>query len=136
MKPRLEKALLEDAGGPAQELLSHHEGSILIQPNEDWPRDVVEMLTSINKQIWDEQLSLAGLCRELRISRGSIAGRFARYVGESPKRYVLGRRVFAARDLIDQLDISAAEAAAWVGFRHASSLRKALSRSSKSNSGI
>ena len=70
----------------------------------------------------DGDLTLEAMARELRISALYLPRAFKAAIGQSPHRYVLGRRVERAKDLLRNTDSSIADVALSAGFSSQSHL--------------
>lgn len=81
----------------------------------------------IERQI-AHKISLGELANVAGLSAGHFSRAFKQSVGVSPHRYVLGRRIAAAADLIRKTDRSLAEVALSVGFSDQSHFTRAFAR--------
>ncbi len=61
-------------------------------------------------------VSVAGLSRELYVSKDYLRHLFQEYAGDSPMRHIISVRIERAKNLLDRHDLSIAEVAARAGF--------------------
>lgn len=71
-----------------------------------------------------EPLSVEDMARRLRVSPRTLARRFAEQLGTSPGQWLLGRRIGAARTLLEETDLTVEAIALRVGLSSATNLRR------------
>jgi AraC-like DNA-binding protein len=76
----------------------------------------------------DRPWTVASLARDVGVSRPVLARRFTSLTGESPMAYLTGWRLALAADLLDQPEITIADAARRVGYGSAFALSTAFKR--------
>ena len=75
-----------------------------------------------------EPLTVAEMARHANVSPRTFARRFRAETGTTPLQWLLGRRVLAARRLLEESDLPVEEIAGEVGFGGAASLRSHFRR--------
>ena len=75
-----------------------------------------------------EPISVEDMAARLRVSERTLARRFAEALGTSPGQWLLGRRINAARALLEQTDLSVDAIALRVGLASATNLRRRFHR--------
>ena len=75
-----------------------------------------------------EPISVEAMAARLRVSERTLARRFAEALGTSPGQWLLGRRINAARALLEQTDLSVDAIALRVGLASATNLRRRFHR--------
>ena len=75
-----------------------------------------------------EPITVADMALRLNVSDRTLARRFAEQLGTSPGQWLLGRRINAARALLEQTDLSVDAVAARVGLASATNLRRRFHR--------
>ncbi|HEX4225673.1 MAG TPA: helix-turn-helix domain-containing protein [Pseudonocardiaceae bacterium] len=73
-------------------------------------------------------ITVEDMADRLRISTRTLARRFAEQLGTSPGQWLLGRRIDAARALLEQTDLSVESIATRVGLASATNLRRRFHR--------
>ncbi|MFE1773877.1 GlxA family transcriptional regulator [Streptomyces sp. NPDC059008] len=71
-----------------------------------------------------EPLSVEDMAGRLRVSSRTLARRFAEQLGTSPGQWLLGRRINAARTLLEETDLPVEAIAVRVGLSSATNLRR------------
>lgn len=71
-----------------------------------------------------EPVSVEDMAGHLRVSPRTLARRFADQLGTSPGRWLLGRRIGAARTLLEETDLPVEAVAVRVGLSSATNLRR------------
>jgi transcriptional regulator GlxA family with amidase domain len=77
----------------------------------------------------DEDLDVETLARQVHMSARTFARRFKEETGTTPYSWILGERVRAAQELLEQTDHSVDRVAGEVGFGNAATLRHHFGRS-------
>jgi AraC-like DNA-binding protein len=72
--------------------------------------------------------TVASLAREVGLSRTAFAIRFSLLLGESPMRYVVGRRIARAESLLEGGDLALPKIAEMVGYESEAALSRAFKR--------
>ncbi|HEY4020335.1 MAG TPA: helix-turn-helix domain-containing protein [Pseudonocardiaceae bacterium] len=75
-----------------------------------------------------EPITVEDMADQLRVSTRTLARRFAEQLGTSPGQWLLGRRINAARALLEQTDLSVEAIALRVGLASATNLRRRFHR--------
>ncbi|HEV3357289.1 MAG TPA: helix-turn-helix domain-containing protein [Pseudonocardiaceae bacterium] len=75
-----------------------------------------------------ESVTVEDMAAHLRVSERTLARRFADQLGTSPGQWLLGRRVNAARALLEQTDLTVDAIALRVGLASATNLRRRFHR--------
>jgi AraC family transcriptional activator FtrA len=75
-----------------------------------------------------ESVTVEDMAAQLRVSERTLARRFADQLGTSPGQWLLGRRVNAARALLEQTDLTVDAIALRVGLASATNLRRRFHR--------
>jgi AraC family transcriptional regulator len=76
----------------------------------------------------DENITLADLARNAKLSVFYFATLFRRSTGFSPHRYILHRRVFRARELLRNTSLSVLDVSLDLGFQHQNNFARAFRR--------
>ncbi|MEU2724124.1 GlxA family transcriptional regulator [Streptomyces smyrnaeus] len=105
----------------------HREGSQLQYAAQPVPAKADESLAPVLE--WatsrlDTRLTLDCLAERAGLSRRTLARRFAEQLGTSPGQWLLGRRIDAARVLLEQTDLPVEAIATRVGLTSAVNLRR------------
>ncbi|WSQ07014.1 helix-turn-helix domain-containing protein [Streptomyces sp. NBC_01231] len=105
----------------------HREGSQLQYASQPAPARADESLAPLLE--WatsrlDTRLTLARLAERAGLSSRTLARRFTEQLGTSPGQWLLGRRLDAARVLLEQTDLSVEAIATRVGLASAVNLRR------------
>ncbi|MEV0649345.1 helix-turn-helix domain-containing protein [Phytomonospora sp. NPDC050363] len=105
----------------------HREGSQLQYAEQPAPARADESLAPLLE--WaasrlDARLTLDGLAERAGLSGRTLARRFTEQLGTSPGRWLLGRRLDAARVLLEQTDLPVEAVATRVGLASAVNLRR------------
>ena len=88
-----------------------------LEPTRAWARERIA-----------EPLGVAAMARHANVSPRTFARRFRAETGTTPLQWLLGRRVLAARRLLEESDLPVEEIAREVGFGDAASLRSHFRR--------
>ncbi|WP_079124387.1 GlxA family transcriptional regulator [Streptomyces sp. NBRC 110611] len=75
-----------------------------------------------------EPVSVEAMAGHLRVSERTLARRFADQLGTSPGQWLLGRRIDAARTLLEETDLPVEAIAVRVGLSSATNLRRRFQR--------
>ncbi len=75
-----------------------------------------------------EPITVEDMAARLRVSERTLARRFAEQLGTSPGQWLLGRRINAARALLEQTDLTVDAIALRVGLASATNLRRRFHR--------
>lgn len=89
------------------------------------PRRLRTVISYIDAHL-DENLTLDRLARETGLKRSHFASAFRLATGQSPRQYVIRRRVDAARELLSARAGPISEIAYRTGFAHQSHLSRAI----------
>jgi transcriptional regulator GlxA family with amidase domain len=89
---------------------------------------VLSVLRAVHDGMFDPRLNVADLRTRCGISDHNISSYFKFEVGVSIKHYVEGLRLDAARALLEDAQVSVAEAALAVGYVHLQTFYSAFSR--------
>lgn len=76
----------------------------------------------------EDDLSVAALAKRAEMSERNFARVFRAEIGETPASYVESTRIEAARRLLETTELTIGAVARAVGFRHAETLHRAISR--------
>ncbi len=104
------------AAGPAGDLEAVPDDTSL-EPTREWARERLA-----------EPLAVEAMARHANVSPRTFARRFRAETGTTPLQWLLGRRVLAARRLLEESDLPVEEIAREVGFGDAASLRSHFRR--------
>lgn len=87
---------------------------------DDWPHDVSKVVSCINHNMFDPQPTMDWWKDECDIKDHNFSAKFAHYIGEPPKKYIIHHRIEFAKVLLKNTNVSVSSIAFEVGFRSVS----------------
>jgi AraC-like DNA-binding protein len=96
-------------------------------PDPAWPPDVRAAVRHIHAHLFDG-LRVADVRRACRIHRADFSGRFALFVGTTPKAYILMHQIEASKRLLARSECTILAVALAVGFASHSAFTNAFRR--------
>ncbi|MFG3119099.1 GlxA family transcriptional regulator [Streptomyces sp. NPDC048197] len=114
MPPHREGGQAQYAAPPAQDR---------IDPAPAMERSLAPLLEWVAERL-SEPVSVADMAEWLRVSARTLARRFDEQLGTSPGQWLLGRRITAARALLEETDLPVEAVAVRVGLSSATNLRR------------
>jgi transcriptional regulator GlxA family with amidase domain len=112
---------------PAAEHLHNYLGR-LERPSEFMPANVRELLSFLNANIFDPDLTISDAMKSCGIRDKNISAVFRYFVSLTPRGYVTRHRLQCARELITHHSLSAGLAAELVGYHGDRAFSKAFRR--------
>lgn len=86
-----------------EELNSYREE--LNSPNPQWPPNVQRALKCIQKNLFNQWLSVQAIRDKCLLKGSNFSTKFQYYVGISPKQYIIKHRLKAASQLLSKLPV-------------------------------
>jgi AraC-like DNA-binding protein len=113
----------------SKQLLSVYKEKVQNSVPDELPASLKCFLDYIVEYLYDDSLSVEDARKACNVKSKNLTSKFSLYMGTTPKQFIIEHRIGAAKNLLDETDLTVAQVSILVGYSTQSAFSKAFKNS-------